>query len=57
MWLIGRYPATKISGFVFLTPLFALLVGSLWLGEPLTLPLMLGLACVAVGMLLVNRRN
>jgi drug/metabolite transporter (DMT)-like permease len=57
MWLIGRYPATKISGFVFLTPLFALLVGSLWLGEALTLPLIAGLACVAVGMLLVNRRN
>jgi drug/metabolite transporter (DMT)-like permease len=57
MWLIGRYPATKISGFVFLTPLFALLVGSLWLGEALTLPLMAGLVCVAVGMLLVNRRN
>jgi drug/metabolite transporter (DMT)-like permease len=57
MWLIGRYPATKISGFVFLTPLFALVVGSLWLGEALTLPLILGLACVAVGMLFVNRRH
>ena len=57
MWLIGRYPATKISGFVFLTPLFALLVGSLWLGEALTLPLISGLACVAVGMLLVNRKG
>jgi drug/metabolite transporter (DMT)-like permease len=57
MWMLGRYPATKISGFVFLTPLCALLVGSLWLGEALTLPLILGLACVAAGMLLVNRRN
>ncbi len=57
MWLIGRYPATKISGFVFLTPLFALLVGSLWLGEALTLRLIVGLACVAVGMLLVNRKG
>lgn len=57
MWLLGHYPATKISGFVFLTPLCALLVGSLWLGEALTLPLMLGLACVAAGMLLVNRRS
>jgi drug/metabolite transporter (DMT)-like permease len=57
MWLLGRYPATKISGFVFLTPLSALLVGSLWLGEALTLPLVLGLVCVAIGMLLVNRRN
>jgi drug/metabolite transporter (DMT)-like permease len=57
MWLIGRYPATKISGFVFLTPLFALLVGSLWLGEALTVPLIVGLVCVAVGMLLVNRKK
>ena len=57
MWMLGRYPATKISGFVFLTPLSALLVGSLWLGEALTLPLILGLACVAAGMLLVNRRH
>ena len=57
MWMLGRYPATKISGFVFLTPLSALLVGSLWLGEALTLPLILGLACVAVGMLLVNRKT
>ena len=57
MWMLGRYPATKISGFVFLTPLSALLVGSLWLGEALTLPLILGLACVAAGMLLVNRKN
>jgi drug/metabolite transporter (DMT)-like permease len=57
MWMLGRYPATKISGFVFLTPLSALLVGSLWLGEALTLPLVLGLACVAAGMLLVNRKK
>ena len=57
MWMLSRYPATKISGFVFLTPLFALLVGNLWLGEALTLPLIAGLACVAVGMLLVNRKN
>jgi drug/metabolite transporter (DMT)-like permease len=57
MWMLSRYPATKISGFVFLTPLFALLVGNVWLGEALTLPLIAGLACVAVGMLLVNRRD
>jgi drug/metabolite transporter (DMT)-like permease len=57
MWMLSRYPATKISGFVFLTPLFALLVGNLWLGEALTLPLILGLVSVAVGMLLVNRKS
>ena len=57
MWMLSRYPATKMSGFVFLTPLFALLIGNLWLGEALTMPLIFGLVCVAVGMLLVNRRN
>lgn len=31
MWMLGRYPATRISVFVFLTPLFALLFGALWL--------------------------
>lgn len=57
MWLLGRYPATKISGFVFLTPVFALLIGSVWLGEAITLPLVVGLSLVAAGMLLVNRKN
>jgi drug/metabolite transporter (DMT)-like permease len=57
MWLLGHYPATKISGFVFLTPLCTLLVGSWWLGERVTLPLLVGLMFVAVGMLLVNRRS
>jgi drug/metabolite transporter (DMT)-like permease len=57
MWMLSRYPATKMSGFVFLTPLFALLIGNLWLGEALTMPLIFGLVCVAVGMLFVNRKS
>jgi drug/metabolite transporter (DMT)-like permease len=56
MWMLGRYPATKISAFVFLTPLFALLFGMLWLGESVTLTLALSLALVAVGIVLVNRK-
>lgn len=55
MWMLGHYPATKISAFVFLTPLFALLFGMLWLGEAVTLTLVLSLALVAVGIVLVNR--
>jgi drug/metabolite transporter (DMT)-like permease len=54
MWLLGRYPATKISVFVFLTPLFALLFGALWLNEPITLALACALALVALGIVLVN---
>ncbi len=56
MWLLAHYPATRISAFVFLTPLFALLAGALWLGEPVTASLLLALALVAVGIVLVNRR-
>ena len=55
MWMLGRYPATQISTFVFFTPLFALLFGALWLGEAVTPGLLAALAAVAAGILLVNR--
>jgi drug/metabolite transporter (DMT)-like permease len=55
MWMLGRYPATQVSVFVFFTPLFALLFGALWLGEPVTPGLLLALAMVALGIVLVNR--
>ena len=54
MWMLGRYPATKISVFVFLTPLFALLFGALWLDERITPGLLVALGMVAVGIVLVN---
>ena len=56
MWMLGRYPATQISTFVFFTPLFALLFGALWLGEAVTSNLLIALAAVAAGIMLVNRR-
>ncbi|MDB5891477.1 MAG: protein of unknown function transrane [Polaromonas sp.] len=56
MWMLGRYPATKISVFVFFTPLFALLFGALWLKEPVTPSLLVALVLVAIGMVLVNRQ-
>jgi drug/metabolite transporter (DMT)-like permease len=54
MWMLGRYPATKISVFVFLTPVFALLFGALWLNEPVTVNLLASLFMVAGGIVLVN---
>jgi len=57
MWLLRHYPATQMSSFSFLTPLFALVFGVVLLGEPLTLQLMLALAGVAIGILMVNRRR
>jgi drug/metabolite transporter (DMT)-like permease len=56
MWLLRHYPATRISSFTFLTPLFALVLGVALLSEPLTLQLVLALAGVAFGIVLVNRR-
>lgn len=57
MWMLRHYPATQMSSFVFLTPVFALLFGVGLLGEPLTLKLVLALVGVAVGILLVSRRQ
>jgi drug/metabolite transporter (DMT)-like permease len=56
MWMLTRYPAAKMSAFVFLTPVFALLFAALWLGEPVTLTLLLAMALVCVGIVLVNWR-
>ena len=56
MWMLGRYPATRISVFVFLTPLFALLFGTVLLHEAVTTTLLAALGLVVVGIVLVNRR-
>ena len=55
MWMLGHYPATQVSVFVFFTPLFALLLGTLWLGEAVTPGLLMALVMVAMGLVLVNR--
>jgi drug/metabolite transporter (DMT)-like permease len=57
MWMLRHYPATQLSSFTFLAPLFALLFGVLLLNEKLTLQLLVALAAVAAGIVLVNRRK
>jgi drug/metabolite transporter (DMT)-like permease len=57
MWMLRHYPATQMSSFTFLTPVFALVFGVVLLKEPLTLQLMLALCGVAVGIVLVSRKN
>lgn len=56
MWMLGRYPAAKMSAFVFITPVLAVLMASVWLNEPITAQLLIAMAGVAVGMVLVNWR-
>jgi drug/metabolite transporter (DMT)-like permease len=55
MWMLGRYPAAKMSAFVFVTPILALLIAAAWLGEPITVNLVIAIAGVVIGMILVNR--
>lgn len=57
MWMLRHYPATQMSTFTFLTPLFALVFGVLLLGEPLTTQLVLALVGVACGIVLVSRKG
>lgn len=54
-WLMRHYPATAITSFTLLTPLFGLLAGVWLLNEPLTVRLAVACAAVVLGIALVNR--
>ncbi len=54
-WLVRHYPATRLSAFTLLTPVFGLLAGVLLLGEPATPRLLVALVAVCAGIALVNR--
>lgn len=55
-WLVANYPASRISAFSFLTPLFGMAFGAILLGEAVTPMLGAALVLVAAGIWLVNRR-
>ena len=55
-WLIRHYPATRLSSFSFLTPVFGVIAGGLILGERLTSGVAFALALVALGIWVANRR-
>jgi drug/metabolite transporter (DMT)-like permease len=54
-WLVSRYPATRLSAFSFMTPVFGVISGTLLLGEPLTPALALALPLVGSGIYVANR--
>lgn len=54
-WLIRWYPASRISSFTFLTPLFGVIAGGMLLKEPITGLLLAALVLVGTGIYLVNR--
>jgi drug/metabolite transporter (DMT)-like permease len=54
-WALGRAAPTTVMILLPLNPIAALVVGSLWLGEPLGLGLIGGLLLVIIGVILVVR--
>jgi drug/metabolite transporter (DMT)-like permease len=54
-WLLARYPASALSVFSFLTPLFGMLAGGLVLGDRISPALAAAMALVALGIYLVNQ--
>ncbi len=55
-WLIARYPATRLSAFTFLTPLFGILAGASLLGERIAPTLWIAFLLVVAGLWLINTR-
>jgi len=52
--LIHNYPVSRLSAFTFFGPIFGVLFGVLFLGEELTVSLMIGLPLVCLGIFFVN---
>jgi drug/metabolite transporter (DMT)-like permease len=54
VWLINTYSASRVNVFVFLSPVFGVLIGWVTLGETFTMLQALGGLAVAVGILIVS---
>lgn len=56
-WLMSIYPASSVASFSFLSPVFAVILGWLLLGEHVGLQVWAALVMVAAGIFLINRRR
>lgn len=54
-WLLRRLPATSLSLINYATPVVAVLIGTLWLGEPFTLRILLGAGLIVAGVAIAVR--
>jgi drug/metabolite transporter (DMT)-like permease len=55
VWLLSRHPASSVSSFVFLAPIFGMFAGATLLGETVNAQTWMSLALVAFGIALINR--
>lgn len=59
LWLglVRTGEASRVSAYVFIVPVFSVLLGALFLGEPLSPLLLVGAALVVSGIYLVNKQS
>ena len=55
-FLMKIYPASGVASFSFLSPVFAVVLGWVILGEEISASIWLALGLVAVGLVLINRK-
>lgn len=55
VWLLSRHPASQVTVFSFLAPIFGAAAGHIVFGDPLTVRFLAALTLVGVGIWLVNR--
>jgi len=55
LWLMSVYPSATVASFSFLTPIFAICLGALILGETVTWSILGAAVLVAAGIVLINR--
>lgn len=53
-WMVLHYPAGRLAGFTFFTPVFGIAAGALILGELVGPSLLAGVAAIALGLRLLN---
>lgn len=54
-WLMRRYPASGLSSFAFLSPVFGVIFGVALLGEPFSWRIFWALVLIVTGLIIVNR--
>jgi drug/metabolite transporter (DMT)-like permease len=52
-WLLRVAPVSLIGTYAYVNPVVAVLLGALWLGEPITLPTVVGGAAIVAAVALI----
>ncbi len=56
-WVLQHWPISRVATYAYVNPLVAVVLGGLILGEPLTMPILLGGAAILVAVAIVIRQE